>query len=212
MRINAIRLISPDVDATRAAYRRLGAGGVHVEVVEGRTHALDAVVLGVEDVAATERLLQRRGLEGDSAGFDLGDTTWRLASITDSPVADEGQVVLDHVVVRTDDAERAAADFGARLGMDLRLDRTIADRGVRGLFFKVDEFVIEVLVPLEAGGGPREFGGLAWEARDIEASRRHLLDEGVEVSEVRPGRKPGTVVATVRDPDLATPTLLIANA
>lgn len=210
MRINAIRLTSPDVDASRAAYRHLGAGGVRIEVVEGRTHRLDAVVLGVTDVDATERLLQRRGLEGDAAGFDLGDTTWRLAPET-ADVSD-GEVTLDHVVVRTDDAERAAADFGARLGMDLRLDRTIADRGVRGLFFKAGESVIEVLVPLDGGAGPKEFGGLAWESKDIAATRERLLGDGVEVSEIRPGRKPGTVVATVRDADLATPTLLIATA
>lgn len=209
MRINAIRLTTPDVDATRSAYRRLGAGGVRVEVVEGRTHGLDAVVLGVSDVAATERLLQRRGLEGDSAGFDIGDTTWRLA--TEATGVDDGEVRLDHVVVRTDDADAAAADFGARLGMDLRLDRTIADRGVRGLFFRAGKTVIEVLVPLEPGG-PREFGGLAWEAKDIGATRERLLGEGVEVTEIRSGRKSGTVVATVRDPALATPTLLIANA
>lgn len=210
MRINAIRLTSPDVAATRAAYQRLGAGGVRVEVVEGRPHQLDAVVLGVPDVDATERLLQRRGLEGDSAGFDLGDTTWRLAP--EAAGDEEGEVTLDHVVVRTDDAERAVADFGARLGMDLRLDRTIADRGVRGLFFKAGDTVIEVLVPLEKGAGPRQFGGLAWEAKDIVATRERLVGEGVEVSEIRPGRKRGTVVATVRDVDLATPTLLIANA
>lgn len=210
MRINAISLVAPDVDATREAYRRIGADGVTIDVVEGRTAELTSVAIGVADVAETERLLQRRGLDGDATGFDVVDTTWRLAP--ESTTGDEGEVSLDHVVVRTDDAERAAADFGTRLGLDLRLDRTIADRGVRGLFFRCGPQVVEVLAPLEAGGGPREFGGLAWEAPDIAATRERLIGEGVEVSEIRPGRKPGTVVATVRDPALATPTLLIANA
>ena len=207
MRITAVRLSTPDVEATRAAYGRLRPGGVRIDVVAGREHRLETVTLGVADVDATERLLQRRGLEGDAAGFDLGDTTWTLAPET---TPDEGEVRLDHVVVRTDDAERAAADFGARLGLDLRLDRTIADRGVRGLFFRAGPSVVEVITPLD-GSGPRDFGGLAWEASDIEATRSRLIGEGVEVSEVRPGRKPGTVVATVRDPSLATPTLLIAQ-
>lgn len=206
MRITAVRLSTPDVAATRAAYERLRAGGVQVHVVEGRERRLETVTLGVADVDAAERLLQRRGLEGDAAGFDLGDTTWALAPET---TTDDGEVRLDHVVVRTDDAERAAADFGARLGLELRLDRTIADRGVRGLFFLAGPSVVEVITPLD-GSGPRDFGGLAWEASDIEATRERLVAEGVEVSDIRPGRKPGTVVATVRDPDLATPTLLIA--
>ena len=208
MRITAVRLSTPDVEATRAAYGRLRPGGVRVDVVEGREHRLETVTLGVTDVDASERLLQRRGLEGDAAGFDLGDTTWALAHEDSDSTG--GEVRLDHVVVRTDDAERAAADFGARLGLDLRLDRTIADRGVRGLFFRAGPSVVEVITPLD-GSGPRDFGGLAWEASDIEATRSRLIGEGVEVSEVRPGRKPGTVVTTVRDPALATPTLLIAQ-
>ena len=34
----------------------------------------------------------------------------------------------------------------------------------------------------------------------------------VDVSEVRPGRKQGTLVATVRDPDLRVPTLIVGPA
>jgi hypothetical protein len=111
------------------------------------------------------------------------------------------------VVVTSPDAVEATAEFGGRLGLDLRLDRN-TDFGYRGLFFGCDEAVVEVIVPHEAPPGVATFGGLAWRC-DVEATRTRLRAAGVEVSQVRRGRKPGTCVATVRDRDLAVPTLLV---
>ena len=179
---------------------------MHVEPGHG---GLTAVVLGVDDVTATERLLQRRGLAGDASGFDVDGLTWRLAPSTRDVSSD---LVLDHLVIRTGDAERAAATYGARLSLDLRLDRTIAGHGFRGLFFRCGEAVVEVVVPSEGMRAPDAFGGVAWRVDDLEASRRRLIALGAAVSRIRPGRKPGTRVATVRDVDLATPTLLIGTA
>ena len=157
--------------------------------------------LGVGDV------LQRRGLVGDASGFDLGGLTWRLAPFVEGEGSTD--LVLDHVVVRTGDAERAAADLGARVGLDLRLDRRLTEHGFRGLFFRCGDAVVEVAAPIDPTGDPDSFGGLAWRSTDIEATRERLVAGGVEVSEVRTGRKPGTRVATVRDRALGTPTLLI---
>lgn len=209
MKIIGLTVSAPDVPATEEAWRRLGPAGVTVDVVAGEP-ALAAVTLGVADVAATERLLQRRGLAGDASGLDLGGTTWRLAPTT----GDEGggpAPRVDHVVVVTGDPERAAANFGARLGLDLRLDRATG-HGFRGLFFRCGDAVVEVIVPGEPPEGPDAFGGLAWRVTDLVATRERLAAEGVELSEVREGRKPGTRVTTVRDPDLAIPTLLISTA
>lgn len=207
MRITGLVISSPDVAATQAAWRRLGALDREVLVEAGDDRSLAALVLGVDDVAATERLLQRRGLEGDASGFDVGGLRWRLAPFVPGEGSD---LALDHVVVRTGDAERAAADHGARLGLDLRLDRRLEEYGFRGLFFRCGDAVVEVVAPTKGVDGPDVFGGLAWRTRDLEATREQLVGAGVEVSEVRVGRKPGTRVATVRDPALGTPTLLIS--
>src|SRR5699024_293426 len=151
----------------------------------------------------------------------IAGVRWRLAEATadvdPSPRRDEGPsrgatpLRLDHVVVSATDATRAAADYGARLGLDLRLDRDTGF-GVRGLFFRCGDAGVEVVVPdAGAGGGDRRdaVAGIAWRSEDLEAERARLTAVGVEVSEVRQGRKPGTVVATVRDPDLHVPTLLV---
>ena len=207
MRITGLVISSPDVAAAQEAWRRLGPAGVTVEVVAGEA-GLAAVTLGVDDVAATERLLQRRGLTGDAGGFDVGGLSWQLAP---SVPGEGGGPTLDHIVVRTGDAERAAADYGARLGLDLRLDRRLEEHGFRGLFFRCGDAVVEIVAPTKGVDGPDRFGGLAWRAADLEATRERLTAAGCEVSQIRTGRKPGTRVATLRDPALGTPTLLIEH-
>jgi hypothetical protein len=44
---------------------------------------------------------------------------------------------------------------------------------------------------------------------DAEAARTRLAAAGLDVSEVRPGRKPGTRVLTLRDGTCGVPTLLL---
>lgn len=207
MRITGFVIETPDAAAAQDAWRRLGTTDRDVRFTPGEG-GLVAVVLGVEDVAATERLLQRRGLVGDVGGFDVGGLEWHLAPF----VPGEGSrtdLALDHVVVRTGDAERAAADHGARLGLDLRLDRRLEEHGFRGLFFRCGDAVVEIAASTKGADGPDRFGGLAWRTGDLDEFRARLVAEGLDVSEVRPGRKPGTRVATVRERTLGTPTLLI---
>jgi len=201
VRITGFVVSTPDVESTATAWKRLGASGV--ELVPGDP-ALAAVKLSVDDVDATSRLLQRRGLTVQDGEVDLGGTAWRLVEDVEATAAG---LQLDHVVVRSADSVRATADFGGRLGLDLRLDRD-TDFGFRGLFFRCGDAVVEVVVPHDPHEGPDTFGGLAWRC-DVAATRERLISGGVEVSEVRQGRKPGTCVATVRDRDLAVPTLLV---
>lgn len=209
MRITGLVVSTPDVAATRAAWHRLDVAGLDVEIVDGDP-GLAAVVLGVDDVTATERLFQRRGLRGDATGFDLGGTHWRLVPAPADDAASPGALVLDHVVVTSSDAVRATADFGGRLGLDLRLDR-VTDFGYHGLFFRCADAVVEVVVPQDVPTGPDVLSGLAWRCADLDATHARLA-AATEVSEIRPGRKPGTRVATVRDRALAVPTLLIGPA
>lgn len=216
MRITGFVISSPDVVAALDAWRRLGACGreitiQQVEESDPGPPGLRAFVLGVEDVAATQRLLQRRGLVGDAHGVDVGGLTWRLTPFVAGARDEEGDLVLDHVVVQTGDAERAAADHGARLGLDLRLDRRLDEHGFRGLFFRCGDEVVEIVAPAQGIEGPDRFGGIAWRTADLETTRARLLASGLEVSEARTGRKPGTRVATVREPALGTPTLLIEH-
>jgi catechol 2,3-dioxygenase-like lactoylglutathione lyase family enzyme len=118
---------------------------------------------------------------------------------------------LDHVVVRTPDPERAAALYGARLGLDMRLDRSNPAWGARLMFFRCGDLIVEIAHDLTAGvsSGPDRLWGLSWRVPDAASTRTRLEAAGLDVSEVHPGRKPGTRVFTVRDRTCGVPTLVL---
>ena len=117
---------------------------------------------------------------------------------------------MDHVVVATGDPERAAALYGARLGLDMRFDRSHPDWG-RLMFFRCGDLVVEVVHRPGKDLDPARdrLWGLSWRVADADATRARLAAAGVEVSEVRTGRKPGTRVLTVRSGTCGIPTLLV---
>ena len=117
---------------------------------------------------------------------------------------------MDHVVVSTADPERAAALYGARLGLDMALDRAHADWG-RLMFFRCGDLIVEVVHRRgkDTDAKHDRLWGLSWRVADIDATRARLVSSGVDVSDVRTGRKPGTRVLTVRDGTCGIPTLLV---
>jgi catechol 2,3-dioxygenase-like lactoylglutathione lyase family enzyme len=122
---------------------------------------------------------------------------------------------LDHVVVASDDLEAARRLYGEALGLRLALDRRFEARGLRILFFRVGGVTLEVAGPLEPPAEPStadRFGGLAYRVADVALARARLVLAGLDVSSVRPGAKPGTLVCNVRAGTASVPTLLIGPA
>ena len=117
---------------------------------------------------------------------------------------------MDHVVVSTSDPERAAALYGARLGLDMALDRSHPDWG-RLMFFRCGDLIVEVThrPGKSADTSQDRLSGICWRVADIDATHARLAQAGVDVSEVRTGRKPGTRVMTVRSGTCGVPTLLV---
>ena len=131
------------------------------------------------------------------------------APIGEESAAAEG---FDHLVVMTRDADGARALYGDGLGIRLALDRKFEKFDSRLLFFRVGGVSIEVAASLSGvsdPGAPDELWGLAYRVADVPAARTRLAAAGVEVGEVRRGRKPGTCVATVRQPTHGVSTLFI---
>jgi catechol 2,3-dioxygenase-like lactoylglutathione lyase family enzyme len=199
---------------------------------------LASLAFAVDDIERAARRLARVGLEpepisdGESVDRASGARRhWRRtrASTTAthgvrvfliepapppaSPVLAAAAAVmgLDHVVIRTPDPERAAALYGARLGLDMRLDRSNAAWGARLMFFRCGDLIVEIAHDLRAGvsSAPDRLWGLSWRVPDAGATQRLLQAAGLDVSEVRPGRKPGTRVFTVRDKTCGVPTLML---
>lgn len=137
---------------------------------------------------------------------------WPISRFT----VDEGSSVsaLDHVVVRTPNPDRAAALYGARLGLDMKLDRSNPEWGTRLMFFKLGDLVVEIAHDLKAGisAGPDSPWGLSWRVSNVAAAHDRIGGMRVEVSEIRKGRKPGTSVFTVKGAPGGVPTLVIGPA
>ena len=117
---------------------------------------------------------------------------------------------LDHVVISTEDPERAAALYGARLGLDMALDRSHHEWG-QLMFFRCGDLIVEVVKrPVaDADLTHDKLWGLSWRVADIDATRARLVAAGISVSEVRAGRKPGTRVMSVRGGTCGVHTLLL---
>jgi catechol 2,3-dioxygenase-like lactoylglutathione lyase family enzyme len=137
--------------------------------------------------------------------LELAKERPRSETIAAAPIT-----AMDHVVVSTADPERAAALFGARLGLDMALDRSHPDWG-QLMFFRCGDLIVEVVhrPGKDIDAKHDRLWGLSWRVADADATRARLASAGVDVSEVRTGRKPGTRVLTVRNSTCGIPTLLV---
>lgn len=131
-----------------------------------------------------------------------------------APAGPEASLVsgLDHAVLETSDPEAAMALYGDGLGLRLALDREFPAWDARLIFFRVGGITVELAARLKGASTPPErdrFYGLSWRVPDADAARARLSAAGLDVSDVRAGRKPGTRVLTVRSGTCGVPTLLI---
>ena len=140
--------------------------------------------------------------------LELANERPRSATTAEAPIT-----TMDHVVVATSDPERAAALYGARLGLDMALDRSHPEWG-RLMFFRCGDLIVEVAhrPGKEATSGPDRLHGISWRVANIDATRARLAASGLDVSDVRIGRRPGTRVMTVKSGTCGVPTLLIEKS
>ncbi|HEX3915924.1 MAG TPA: VOC family protein [Caulobacteraceae bacterium] len=219
----ALDLVQPD---------GAGESGDRVRAqLEAHGEGLWGLAFAVSDLDETRRVLARRGAPTGEAAALLSTDAWRLAFVDPAathgvsialaershpPVRREppaGSVVaLDHVVINTANADRAVALYGARLGLDFRLDRSNPQWGSRLMFFRCGGAVVEIGARLggETSDAPDRLSGLAWRVTDPDAARARLAKAGFDVSEVRSGRKPGTKVFTIRSGVPGAPTLMLS--
>jgi catechol 2,3-dioxygenase-like lactoylglutathione lyase family enzyme len=219
----------PDTDGVRAQLAKYGEGP-------------SAIAWRVPDLAEAARRLARRAIVFGEPGVtrsvaaDGQTREWRFAEARPSTtrglhmmlietaeaswpvspaITGEADAVasVDHIVVRSQNADGAVALYGGRLGLDLRLDRANEAWGARQMFFACADMVVEIgspFTPDPARASERDtLGGLAWRVTDPHAAQARLAAAGIDVSEVRKGRKPGTEVFTVRAGVPGAPYLMI---
>jgi catechol 2,3-dioxygenase-like lactoylglutathione lyase family enzyme len=214
------KLLGRKVDNARA---QLGNVALQLVTITGN-EGLHGVAFAVDNIDAAFKTAARRALkpnppgQGKTVTLDTEATFGVPISVTERPpatlslqLADSPVTGLDHVVIRTTHPNRAVALYGARLGLDLRLDRTEPRWGTRFMFFRCGDLIIEVVHNLNepASDAPDHLWGLTWRVDDIAAAHARMSAAGFDVSEMRTGRKPGTQVFTVRNNTLGVPTLIL---
>jgi catechol 2,3-dioxygenase-like lactoylglutathione lyase family enzyme len=214
------KLLGRKVDNARA---QLGNVALQLVTITGN-EGLHGVAFAVDNIDAAFKTAERRALmpnppgQGKTVTLDTEATFGVPISVTERPpatlslqLADSPVTGLDHVVIRTTHPNRAVALYGARLGLDLRLDRTEPRWGTRFMFFRCGDLIIEVVHNLNepASDAPDHLWGLTWRVDDIKAAHARMSAAGFDVSDMRTGRKPGTQVFTVRNNTLGVPTLIL---
>ena len=191
---------TPDIGKMHRRLERVALKPEPIAEVESRDAASGAAMTWKRTRAATDHT---RGVR--LFFLELDGARPRSEASAGAPVAG-----LDHVVVATEDSERAAALYGARLGLDMALDRSHQDWG-QLMFFRCGDLIVEVVRrPVAGGDATRDrLWGLSWRVGDIDAARARLIAAGLDVSEVRTGRKPGTRVMSVRSGTCGVQTLLL---
>jgi catechol 2,3-dioxygenase-like lactoylglutathione lyase family enzyme len=213
----------------RAEKDRLRVGNVGLAFEdEASTAHLASMVFATPSLEKAARLLERRAIATERSGDTLSLST---AATHQVPIAliqrkdagaasplkgsDEASSIgaLDHVVVRTPHPERAIALYAGRLGLDLRLDRSNPKWNARLLFFRCGDLVVEIAHDMSKGisDAPDQLWGLSWRTPDIGRCHARLKKAGVEVSEPRDGRRPGTQVFNVTSHTANVPTIVIGG-
>ena len=118
---------------------------------------------------------------------------------------------LDHVVITTNDADGFIEIYRDIFDIRLALDKVIEHWNTRMLFFRLNETTIEVVAKEHNNKNPDELWGLAWEVESIANTRKRLINEGVEITEIKDGIKENTLVATIKSHTYDVPTLLIQH-
>lgn len=202
---------------------------------------LTSLVYRSDDLTEDHRLFGRRGLapsdiqdgESEDAKTQV-NRSWKRFRLPDDDMAGIKSFVLepnggelplpkafpssvtalDHLVINTPNPERAVATYGARLGLRFALDRTAQQWKTRFLFFRLGGLTLEIIHRLDHEydrDGNDTIWGITWAVNDLEAARERLGEQGLNVSDIRTGRKPGSRVFTVRDGTLQVPTLFIQH-
>ena len=217
-----------------------GAGASLVNSsIEENGEGLAGLVFGSDDIESTKEQLSSKGYElsslalGEGLDEDAGmKRTWESLFLPNEITRGLFSFViehktgklalldkfksdsvhkLDHVVINTNDAEGFIQVYEKDLGIRLALDQTVEKWGGRMLFFRLNQTTIEVIARPDEEQSKDSLWGLAWDVEDLEATHARLTELGIEASEVKEGRKPNTLVSTIKSNTCNIPTLFIQH-
>ena len=116
---------------------------------------------------------------------------------------------FNQIIIYTPDIEYLRDLFTEKLGIRLALDKVFnfGEKDIRMMFFRIGGVTLEVIENPDSES--LSFGGVGWHSENISKCHKRLIDSNFDLSELRKGRKPGTIVATIRNAPLKMPTIII---
>ena len=119
---------------------------------------------------------------------------------------------LEQVVIKTNDCDGFIEVYRDLFGIRLALDSFVEAWKKRMLFFRLNKTTIEVIEEKDNKVTSSDsLWGLAWGVEDIGSARKRLLENNIEVTDIKPGVKKDTLVATIKSNTNNVPTLLIEH-
>ena len=118
---------------------------------------------------------------------------------------------LDHVVIKTNDADGFIDIYKDVFNIRLALDKFVDEWKSRMLFFRLNKTTIEVIEKKNDEEPKDSLWGLSWEVDNIEEAHERLEKAGVEITPIKKGIKENTMVATIKSHTHNVPTLLIQH-
>ncbi len=207
--------------------------------LESKGEGLFGIVLGTENLEAFKRNLTEHGIQtgeiAEGEGFEpkLNLTrTWKNLFLDTSITRDlfifpiehtSGELPsvkedashinrLDAAVINTNDPEGFISLYRDKFGIRLALDKVVEEWKTRILFFRINKTTIEVInKESQEQKAQDSLWGLSWVVGDIKAAHKRLISQGVEVTNVKEGIKPKTLVCSVKSHTRGVPTLLIQH-
>ena len=200
---------------------------------------LIGLVLGVEDIEATKKFLTDKGFSVTEPSEGVGKSSknneirkWNNiflppeltrgifsfiiqhthGNLNEINKYEEASInKLDHVVINTNDADGFIDIYKNTFNIRLALDKVIEHWQTRILFFRLNKTTIEVVEQNHKEPEPDKLWGLAWNVDSIKSAHARLINEGVEVTDIKQGIKENTLVATIKSHTNSVPTLLIEH-
>ncbi len=207
--------------------------------LENKGEGLFGIVLGTEDLEAFKNNLTENGIETgeifEGKGFEPNlnlTRTWKNLFLDPSITRDLFVFPIEHIsgelppakedishvnrldaaVINTNDPDGFISLYRDKFGIRLALDNFIKQWKTRILFFRINKTTIEVINKESQEQKPQDsLWGLSWSVDDIKAAHERLVSQGVEVTNVKDGIKPKTLVCSIKSHTRGVPTLLIQH-
>lgn len=116
---------------------------------------------------------------------------------------------FNQIIIYTPAIESLKNLLSDKLGIRLALDKTFnfGEKDTRMMFFRIGGVTLEVIENIDIKS--IAFGGIGWHSDNIPSCHKRLMLSNFNLSEIRKGRKPGTIVSTVKDAPLMIPSIII---